>query len=183
MSKKSVDKEFYPKAERMMLSGMGQFQIVEELSKEYYDRKRVSLLVDQMVHPEDRERVSKEKKILFILAIVLLLFSLLGVLLKNFYPEVALIADYNLESWFYLNSEPIVALLLAFEALPSRRNVQIQHKSYMFFAGLMIFNNISDILNYQDAFKIIAIVEEAIWISVLVLSIKWFRAEKKRGAL
>ncbi len=181
MSKSSINKEFYPKAEAMILAGKQQFEVVEELSNEYYDKKRISDEVARMVNPEEMPRVVKEKKILLVLAILLFVFSALGIILKNVYPEVILIADHQLDLLYHLSFEPLIALVVCLEALSKQRKFKIQYKTYMFFSTLMLLNNANEIVDFQGMYQSFVLLKAALWFSILFLNIKWYMASKKRG--
>ncbi len=186
MSKRSIDKEFYPKAEAMMLSGMGQFQIVEALSKEYYDKKQIGNYLDRIVHPKARAEVLRQRKIFASVAGAILLLT--GTLIT-----VAIYIgnqDFNIEniwdfesSWFFWIYQGFISVGYLLELLPSLRASKIGYKSNILSSVVMIFLSFS-IISKDPNFELwVAIINSMAWLFILVINIIWFRASKKNQYL
>lgn len=177
MIKKSIDKNLYAKVEQLMLAGMSQFQIVEELSSEYYDRKRVSDAVDRVIHPSEKEKILKQKKILCALATI--------VFLVNVTNSIYLTMDMSSEVLFsffpiLLFLESSFPLLIFIEYLPSMRNLKIIHSLYIALPTLFIIQCITSIMA-NNAHDLWFPVSKAIsWLPIVILNIIWLLDSKKR---
>ncbi len=180
MSKKSIDKEFYPKAEEMMLSGMRQYQIVEELSKEYYDKKQISNNLDRIVHPAAREEVLRQRKIFASLASIIILLTVAIYLVFTYNGNLV----YSLENkWFFYIYQILSAGGYLLELLPSLRVSKIGYKGNISSAVIIILLNITHLIKEPNFALWLIVLNIIAWSSILALNIIWFRASKKNPHL
>ncbi len=183
MSKKPIDKEFYPKAEVMMLFGMGRYQIVEELSKEYYDKIQISRCIDRIVHPKARAEILRQKKIFASIAsiIILLTVAIYSVFIFDGNPA------YSLENQWFLYFFQIFSLggclFYLLEILPAFKSTKIGYKNNIFSAVTIILLTIIFIPKEPNFSLWLKVLNILTWSFILALNIIWFRASKKNPYL
>lgn len=176
MPKKSIDKDFYPKAEELMLSGMGPFQIVEELSKEYLDRKRIGDTLDSLIHPKERDKHLKQKKTLCVLAIIMFVANIIvmsflstNITDADLWPYVAIL-------FFLVASFPLFVFL---EYLPSKRNFKVNYSSYIWFPIMFILQNLIYMSPSNEQSMLFTVSNIVIWLPIVVLNAIWLIKSKK----
>ncbi len=174
--KKSIDKEIYPKVEAMMLAGMGQFQIVEELSKEYYDKKRIGDTVDRVIHPKEKTKYLEQKKILCVLASLVFLVNLVNFIYLTMNLSNELIWSFFPVLLFLEASFPLV---IFFEYFPSMRNLKIIYPLYIALPTMFIIQSITSIIANNDPVLWLPISKALSWLPIVIFNIIWLRESKK----
>ncbi len=178
MSKRSIDKEFYPKAEAMMLAGMGQFQIVEELSKEYYDKKQIRNALDRIIRPEQKETLMKQKRLLSILGAFLLLVNIGAYLYSDGWATEHNVTNRSIDN-FMLGVESLLAIGFVLEYF--MKSSKITYRQHMFGASIFTLGNIGSMFSYMPAEVYVSILQLTLWVPLLILNIKWFTEERKES--
>lgn len=178
MPKKSIDKEFYPKAEALMLSGMGQFQIVEELSSEYYDKRQIRNALDRIILPEEKEKMMKKKRILSILGAFLLLINIGAYIFSDGWATPHNATSNSIDN-FMLGVESLLAIGFVLECF--MKSSKITYRQHMFGASIFTLGNIGSLFSYMTAEVYVSILQLTIWVPLLILNIKWFIEEKRES--
>ncbi len=176
MVKKSIDKEFAGKAEKLRIAGMSEYQVVEELSKEYYDKRQVSNTLYRIVHPDDREELLSQKKVLCVLGLIAILIGIVEI-----YFTINISAfKVSLETIdFGMFTEIFFAIGLLIEWIPALRFQKISYKFNIFLSSMLIITNVSIVFVEESFLMWTGLLQTITWLAVFALNIIWLRKGKK----
>ncbi len=176
MSKKSIDKEFAGKAEQLRIAGMSEYQVVEELSKEYYDKRQVSNTLYRIVHPNDREELLSQKKVLCVLGLIAIIIGIVEI-----YLTINISAfKVTLETIdFGMFTEIFFGIGFLIEWIPVLRYQKISYKFNLFLSSMLILTNISMVFVEESFLMWPWLLQTITWLAVLALIIIWLRKGKK----
>ena len=178
MTKKSIDKELFPKAQEMMLAGMQPTEIVEKLSEEYYDKQQIRNALDRIILPDEMENLVKKKKLLSILGAVLLIINIVAYLYSDGWATPHNAKESSIDNLMLL-AESFVAMGFAMEYF--LKMSRITFKLHIFEASVFVIGNFVHLFYYMQAEVYLSMMQLAVWLPLLILNIKWLKEAKKES--
>jgi hypothetical protein len=178
MTKKSIDKELFPKAQEMMLAGMQPTDIVEKLSEEYYDKQQIRNALDRMILPDEMENLVKKKKLLSILGAVLLVINIAAYLYSDGWATPHNATESSIDNLMLL-AESFFAMGFAMEYFFKKN--RITFKSHIFGSAVFVLGNFVNLFSYMQAEVYLSMMQLAVWLPLLILHIKWLKEAKKES--
>lgn len=178
MFNKSVSKEFQEKAEELMLTGLEQHKIENELRKEYgwyFSSTQVGHNLDRIVHLKDRSEVAGQKKLLLMLSSLMFIINIVSYFYSDGWATPHNVTNRSLDL-FDLRTESLAVLSMALSLFERRK--KIRYKIYMLMSSIFIIENIGDLFSYMPAEAFLSLFQLILWISILVLNIIWWREYK-----